>query len=87
MLMVFVNPMEIAIVDLLTQDTSLTAIYFGNNVILLLVNRYAQQLGDIGGHKLHLYFDNSKCHTVWHIQEQMASYRCVPGPHPRIHPT
>jgi hypothetical protein len=60
MLMVFFNPKEFAIVDLLPQDTSFIMVYFVNNVILPLVNRRTQQLGDIGRRKLHLHFDNSK---------------------------
>jgi hypothetical protein len=38
--------------------------------------------GDIACRKLHLHFDNPKCHTARHVQEQMARYRCVLGPHP-----
>jgi hypothetical protein len=45
MLMLFFNPKEFAIVDLLPQDTSFIAVYFVNNVILPLANRYVQQLG------------------------------------------
>jgi hypothetical protein len=56
----------------LPQDTSFTAEYFVNNAILLLANRYAQQLGDLGRLKLYLHFDNSNCHTARRIQEQIA---------------
>jgi hypothetical protein len=87
MLRVFFNPKEFSIVDLLPEDTSFTAVDFVNNMILSLTNRYAQQLGDIGRRKLHLHFDNSKCHTGRHVQEQVASHRCVPVRHPHIHPT
>jgi hypothetical protein len=45
MLAVFFNPKEFAVVDFLPQGTSFTAIYFVNNVILLLANRYVQRLG------------------------------------------
>jgi hypothetical protein len=45
MLMVFFNPKEFAIVDLLPQNRSFTAVYFVSNVILPLANRYAHQLG------------------------------------------
>jgi hypothetical protein len=45
MLMVFFNPKEFIVFDLLPQDTSFAAVYFVNNVILPSVNRHAQQLG------------------------------------------
>jgi hypothetical protein len=80
-LTVFFNPKEFAIDDLLPQDTSFTTIYFVNNVILPLANRHAPQLENIGSHKLHLHFDNSKWHTARHVQEQTASRRCVRVPH------
>jgi hypothetical protein len=38
MLMVFFNPKDFLIVDLLPQDTSVTAVYFVSNMILPLVN-------------------------------------------------
>jgi hypothetical protein len=41
MLTVFFNPKELAIVDLLTRDTSFTAVYFANNVILSPDNQHA----------------------------------------------
>jgi hypothetical protein len=44
-LMLFLNPKKFAIMDLLEQDTSFTAVYFLNNVILPLVNRHVQQPG------------------------------------------
>jgi hypothetical protein len=67
--MVFFNPNEFAIVDLLPQDTSFTAVYFVNNVILPLAHQYSQQPEDIGRRKLHLHFDNSKCHTARQVQD------------------
>jgi hypothetical protein len=69
MLMVFLSPKEFAIMDLLPQDTSFTAVYFVNNMALPLANRHAQQLGNIGCRKLHLHFDNSKSQTARHVQE------------------
>jgi hypothetical protein len=83
MLMVFLNPNEFTRVALLPQEASFTTVYFVNNVILLLADPYAQQLGYIGHHKLRLHFDNFMRHTVRHVQEQMASHRHVfrvPGP-------
>jgi hypothetical protein len=85
--MIFFNPKGFGIVDLFPQDTSFTAVYFVNIIILPLANRDARQLGDIGSRKPHLHFDNSKCHTARHVQEPMASHRCVRVPHPRIRPT
>jgi hypothetical protein len=79
--MVFFNPKEFAMVDLLPQDISFTTIYFVNNVILPLANRYVQQLEDIDRRKLHLHFDDSKCHSARHVQEKIASHRCVLVPH------
>jgi hypothetical protein len=77
-LTVFCNPKEFAIIDLLPQDTSFTAVYFVNNMILALAKRYVQQLGAIGHRKLHLHFDNSKRHTARHIKKEMAHHRrCV----------
>jgi hypothetical protein len=87
MLTVFFNPEEFAIVDLLPQDISFTTVDFLSNVVLLLAHRHAQQLEDIGRRKLHLHFDNSKCHTAGHVGQQMASYRCVLVLHPPVHPT
>jgi hypothetical protein len=29
-----------------------------------------------------LHFSNSTCYTARHVQEQMASHRCVGVPHP-----
>jgi hypothetical protein len=86
-LAVFLNPKEFAIVDLLGQNAVFTALYFVNNVILRWANRHAQQLEDIGHCKLHLHFNNSNGHTGQHVQEQIASDRCVRVPHPGIHPT
>jgi hypothetical protein len=78
---VFFNPKDFALVNLLPQRISFTVAYFAYNVIMPLANRHAQQWGDMARHKLHLYFDNSKCHTARHVQEEMASHRCVPVPH------
>jgi hypothetical protein len=86
-LRVFFNSKEFARVDLLPSDKFFTAVYFVNKGILPLDNRYTQQLGDIGRHNLHLHFDNSKCHTAPHVQEQMASRRCALFPTARIHAT
>jgi hypothetical protein len=69
MLMGFFNPKELAIMDLLPQDTSSTVAYFINSVILPLANRHAQHLGNIGRRKLHLHINNSKCYTARHVQE------------------
>jgi hypothetical protein len=86
-LTVFFDPREFARVDFLPQNTSSTVAYFANNVVLLLANWHAQQPGEIGHRKLHLHFDNSKCHTTRRVQEQMASYRRIRVPRPSIHPT
>jgi hypothetical protein len=82
MLMVFSDPKEFAIVGILPQNKSFTALYFANTVILPLDNRHTQQLGDVGRCKLHLHFDISKCHIARHVQEQIASCRCVRVPQP-----
>jgi hypothetical protein len=55
MLTVFFNPKEFTIVDLLSQDTFFTAVYFVNHVILPSANRHAQQLGGIDCRKLDLH--------------------------------
>jgi hypothetical protein len=44
-LMVFFNPKEFAIGTLFPQDASFAAVYFVNDVILPLADRYVQQLG------------------------------------------
>jgi hypothetical protein len=80
MLTVLVNLKEFAIVDLLPQDTSFTAVYFVN-MILPFASRHVQQLGDIGRRKLHLHFANSKCNTARHVQKQMAGHRRIRVPH------
>jgi hypothetical protein len=85
MLMVFFNPKEFTIVDLLPQDTSSTPGYFVNNAILPLANWHAQQLGAISRRKLHLHFDNFKGHIARYVQKQMAGHQCVRVPHPDIH--
>jgi hypothetical protein len=69
MLLVFFNPKEFAIGDLLPQDTSFAVVHFVNNVILPLANQHAQQLEDTGRRKLHLHFDNSMCNGAPHVQE------------------
>jgi hypothetical protein len=56
------------------------------NVIIPLANRHAQQVGDISRRKLHLHFDNSKCHIARYVQGEMASHRCVRVPHPPYSP-
>jgi hypothetical protein len=71
--MAFFNPKELGIVDLLSHDASFTTLYLIDNVILPLVNQHAQRLGDIGCRKLHPHFENSKCRTIRHLQEQMVS--------------
>jgi hypothetical protein len=38
-------------------------------------------MADIGRHKLHLHFDNSKCRAAQHVQEQIINHRCVCIPH------
>jgi hypothetical protein len=81
MLTVFFNPKEFAIMNLLPQGTSFTAVYYVENVIIPLANPYAQQVGDISRRKRHLHFDNSKGHTARYVQEEMASHRCVCVPH------
>jgi hypothetical protein len=43
--MVFFNPKEFSIVNLLPLDISVTAVYFVSSVILPLATRHAQQLG------------------------------------------
>jgi hypothetical protein len=86
MLLVFFNPKEFAIVDLLPSDNSFTVVCFVNNVLLPLANWNTQQLGDIDRRKLNLHFGNSKYHTVRHVQEQMDSHRCVRVPHPLYSP-
>jgi hypothetical protein len=87
MLAVSFNPKEFAIGDLSPEDTSFTVVDFVHNVILPLADRYVRQLREVGRHKLQLHFDNSKCHIAQHVQEQMASHRCVCVPHSRIYPT
>jgi hypothetical protein len=86
MLIVSFNTKEFIRVDSVPQDISFTPVSFVNNVTLPLVNRHARQLEDIGCRKLHLHFDNSKCHTARHVQEQMASSLCVRVPHPTYSP-
>jgi hypothetical protein len=82
MLMASFNPKEFAITDLLPHNTSFTAVYFVNNMMLSLANLRTEQLEDIGCRKLHPHFNNSYCHIARHIQEQMASHRCVFFPTP-----
>jgi histone-lysine N-methyltransferase SETMAR len=86
MLTIFFNPKEFAIVNLLPQDTSFTAAYFVESVSIPLADRHAQQVGEISRLKLHLHFDNSKCHTARYVQEKKASHRCVHVPHPPYSP-
>jgi hypothetical protein len=80
MLTVFFNLKEFATMDLLPQNTSFTTGYLATNVILPLAIRHAQQLRDIGRRKLYLHFDNSRCHTAQHVQEQTVNQRCVRVP-------
>jgi hypothetical protein len=87
MLTVVFHPKKFAVVDLLPQDTFFTAVYFLNKVILPLAGQHAQQLGDNGRRKLHLYIDNSNCHTARHVQEQMTIHRRVSVPHHPYSPT
>jgi hypothetical protein len=82
MLMVFVKPKEIVVVNVLPQGTWFTAIDFVDNAIIPLVNRYSQPWGDIARRKLHLHFDNSKCHTTRDVQKQMANHRWIRAPQP-----
>jgi hypothetical protein len=48
-LIIFFNPKEFAIVNLLPQEISFTAAYFVDNGILPLTDRHAQQLGISAG--------------------------------------
>jgi hypothetical protein len=86
MLTVFFNPKLFARENLLPQGTSFTAVYYVENVIVALANRHAQQVGDISRCKLHLHFDDVKCHPARYVQEEMASHRCVRVPHPPYSP-
>jgi hypothetical protein len=56
--------MEFMTVNSLPLDTSFTAVYFVNNVIVRWASRRVQQRGDIARCKLRLHFDNSECHIV-----------------------
>jgi hypothetical protein len=77
---VFFNPKELIVMNLLPQGMLFTTVYFVDNVIILLASRHAQPLGDITLHKLHLHLDNSKCHTVRHVQNRQSSMRlCSPS--------
>jgi hypothetical protein len=69
MLMIFSNPNEFVIVNLLPQGTSFTAVSFADTAIIPLAGRHAQQRGDITCCKLHLHVDNSKCQTIRRVQE------------------
>jgi hypothetical protein len=64
------------------ENIQFTATDFVDNVMISLASRHAQQRGDIAYRKLHLHFDNSRCHTARHVQEEMASRRCVRVSHP-----
>jgi hypothetical protein len=86
MLTVFFNPHEFAIVNLLPQGRSSTAAYFAENVIVPLVDRHAQQVGDIADRNLQLHFHNSRCHTARQVQDEMVCRRCVRVPHPPYSP-
>jgi hypothetical protein len=76
-LVVFLNPKEFAIGDLLPHNTFFAEIYFVNSLIPPMADPHVHQLGTIGRLKLHLRFDNSKYHTARHIQELMVSRQCV----------
>jgi hypothetical protein len=63
-LTVFFNLREFALVNLLLLCMSSAAAYFIDNVIIPLADPHAQQRGDIARRKLHLPFENFRCHTA-----------------------
>jgi hypothetical protein len=76
-LTVFLNSKEFALVNLLPHGAPFTAAHFVDNVIIQLPSQRAQQRGDIARRILHLHFDNSKCCTARHVEEEIASHRCL----------
>jgi hypothetical protein len=81
MLVVFFNLKDFVGVSLLPEGMSFTAACFVDNEIIPLSSWHAEQRGGTVRRKLYLDFDNSKCHTARHVQEQMVSHRWVGFPH------
>jgi hypothetical protein len=85
-LTVFFTPKESAQANLLPQGASFTAASFADNLIMPLANRHTQQPGDVARRRFHLHFDNSKCHTARHAQEEFATHWCARVPHSQYSP-
>jgi hypothetical protein len=61
-------------------------VHIVDSVIIPLANLHGQQRVDIARGKLHLHFENCRCHAAGHVQKEMAGHWWARLPHPRYSP-
>jgi hypothetical protein len=86
MLTVVLSPALLAKIDVMPQHITFPAEYLIAQVLSSL-HRYRISLSqDAARGKLHLPFENSRCHTARSVTDEMAKLRCKRGAHPPYSP-
>jgi hypothetical protein len=82
MLVVFCSPVRFPMRDMILQDITFTAECFVAQVLTPLHHHKMSLSQDTARRKLNLHFDNSQCHTIRSVTDEMVKLRCKRVAHP-----